>query len=81
MENNTIFFNAAGTEQDTILKPCPFCGSTDVCLTVIPAHKHIFVPMPDYAGSATVECKYCTAAIIENTASEAITAWNRRDGV
>lgn len=63
------------------LKPCPFCGSRDIFLNVIPPHTHIFANMPVYMGSATVECKYCEAAIIGAVPSEAITKWNRRDGV
>lgn len=82
MHNSVIFFNADGREENAILKHCPFCGSKDVVLTVIPAHKHIFATfMPDYEGSATVECQHCEAAIIGPGASEAIVAWNRRDGL
>lgn len=81
MNNSVIFVNADGREENAIMKHCPFCGSKDVFLTVIPAHKHTLATfMPDYAGSATVECKYCGAAIIGSVPSEAIKAWNRRDG-
>ena len=62
------------------LKPCPFCGSKDIFMNVIPPHTHIFANMPVYMGSATVECKHCEAAIIRDTKAEAIIAWNRRDG-
>lgn len=60
------------------LKPCPFCGCKAI-ITEIPPHKHEFATfMPDYEGSATVECCLCGAALIKTTKDEAIKAWNRR---
>ena len=69
----------AGVSVDK-LKPCPFCGC-EAIITEIPPHKHAFATfMPDYEGSATVECCLCGAALIKTTKDEAIKAWNRRDG-
>ena len=62
------------------LKPCPFCGGTNILIDEIPPHRHVMVMLPDYSGSATVECMDCEAAIIRGTRAEVVEAWNRRDG-
>ncbi len=60
------------------LKPCPFCGSKSVTLTYIEPHKHEIVDMPDYDGSAFVECDCCSASITAETVEAAVKVWNER---
>lgn len=52
----------------TKLKPCPFCGSTD-----------IFVHVDPHDGADVVECWDCNANIASlNSKSDAIRGWNKR---
>ena len=48
------------------LKPCPFCGSTD-----IRTDSYL-----DY--HAIVQCPYCCGEMTDNDISDAINAWNNR---
>lgn len=63
------------------LKPCPFCGCYDPIVEEIEPHTHVFATfMPDYPGSAVIECTSddCGAAIMARTLEEAAERWNRR---
>lgn len=63
------------------LKPCPFCGSHEPMVEVIPPHSHTFaVWIPDYLGSAVIECPNddCGASIMARSLDEAAERWNRR---
>lgn len=56
------------------LKPCPFCGGSDIkCF--------LFDPFDGYQGDCSsyiVECKECGAEMQKRHKAEAINAWNRR---
>lgn len=56
---------------DTILKPCPFCGSNDI-------YTRIGIYMGKIHESVTIICCDCEANIWGATEEKAITAWNRR---
>jgi hypothetical protein len=61
------------------LLPCPFCGSKAIIYEIAP-HKHIMVNLPEYSGSAFVECSCCTVALSGQTLEEASKNWNQRSG-
>jgi Lar family restriction alleviation protein len=54
-------------EKEPEIKPCPFCGETDI-------HLH----GTDY--DATIECSECRIGITLPTSEECLERWNRRDG-
>ena len=49
------------------LKPCPFCGSTDVDVS------------QEVSCASYEACEDCGAVIYRNTMKDAVDAWNRRD--
>lgn len=57
------------TEKTQKLKPCPFCGSSDV---------EILLPYPKKDDSALIYCFGCGLRISRNSVSEVIATWNRR---
>lgn len=65
------------TLDQIALLPCPFCGAEPL-LVEHPAHKHLFVDLPDSAGSWTIECFSCSCGMIHETKAEAVESWNRR---
>lgn len=65
--------------SETVLKPCPFCGS-EPFIQIIPPHRHFRVDMPYYRGGAFVECSNCSCGMVEDTQEEVVEAWNRRAG-
>jgi Lar family restriction alleviation protein len=54
------------------LKPCPFCGRTDLLG---------FEPYPDLSGFISVRCRACGCigpSKLSDTKSESISLWNSR---
>jgi len=59
-------------KEMTELKPCPFCGSTEI---------HTYEPtMYEIGNDASVNCEnpICEAEVRGRTLQEAIAKWNRR---
>ena len=55
---------------EATLKPCPFCGSTDICIN---------------SPGVWIDCNCCgaegpTPSNLWKTIHEAVEAWNRRSG-
>ncbi len=63
--------------SDQDLKPCPFCGG-EAFTQVFEPHSHSLEFIPDYPGSASVECANCPCGILKDTLDEAIMTWNTR---
>lgn len=66
-------------DESIALEPCPFCGGQPTFAAIEP-HSHkggIAAFMPDYAGSAYIECG-CGAGLIDETAHAVGARWNTR---
>lgn len=59
--------------EETYLKPCPFCGSSD-----IRAEANIKAMLQKMPCCEEVFCDDCGATIAEETQALAVAAWNRR---
>ena len=60
----------------TNLKPCPFCGGeATLCSVVSMQHEICYVVKCD-----DLNCIMCAGGTLRKTISQAIEAWNRRDG-
>ncbi len=62
------------TMKETELKPCPFCGGTDIEI-------YSYDPYDGYQGNLTRWCAVCTSCGCEYDKEEksaVIEAWNRR---
>lgn len=61
------------SELKTALKPCPFCGSTEVTLDAVDRGRN-------REGSAVwAQCRDCgTSTAVKLTEWEAVETWNRR---
>lgn len=62
------------------LKPCPFCGSTNVIATYNSERDGQIIPRTDVTlNTWTVECQECLSGTgYEKSEQAAIGAWNRR---
>jgi hypothetical protein len=65
------------------LKPCPFCGHTDVGIRLIDDDRHLFVPdsltdkLPDNLNEE-VRCFTCGCNMSRRVGVGVVNEWNRR---
>ena len=69
------------------MKPCPFCGGTDISVETVERHSHSSflkdMGLPDCLGEMFISCDDCSCAIVVDGSTDindAVKKWNTREG-